>query len=82
MASDWYAARLKAKQEIDRKLWRRHFNYLDRFARRTSHADEAARLGIADRLARARNFLEEVEAPDYLKKLSSTLGAEPIENYL
>ncbi len=82
LASDWYAARLKAKQEIDRKLWRRHFNYLDRFARRTSHADEAARLGIADRLARARNFLEEVEAPDYLKKLSSTLGAEPIENYL
>ena len=82
LASDWYAARLKAKQEIDRKLWRRHVNYLDRFVRRPSHADEAARLSVADRLTAARKSLEEVEAPDYLGKLSGTLGAEPIENYL
>ena len=30
-ASDWYAARLGAKQAIDRQLWRRHVNYLERF---------------------------------------------------
>ena len=39
-------------------------------------------VGIAERLARARKTLEEVESPDYLKKLSGTLGAEPVENYL
>ena len=49
LASDWYAARLAAKQKIDRQLWRRHVEYLDRFLKRASHADEAARLGIADR---------------------------------
>ena len=32
-----------------------------------------------ERLERARKTLEEVESPDYLEKLSGTLGAEPIE---
>jgi hypothetical protein len=50
--------------------------------RRPSHEDIAASLGIGDRLSRARKTLEEVESPDYLKKLSGTLGAEPMEPYL
>jgi hypothetical protein len=82
MASDWYAARLAAKQKVDFKLWKRHVEYLNHFLRRPSHEDIAASLGIASRLARARKTLEEVESPDYLKKLSGTLGAEPVESYL
>jgi hypothetical protein len=82
LASDWYAARLKARQVVDRKLWSRHVEYLDKFLKRASYADEAARLGIAGRLTRARKTLDEVEAPSYLEKLSGTLGAEPIGNYL
>ena len=30
----------------------------------------------------ARKALEEIESPAYLEKLSGTLGAEPVENYL
>ncbi len=82
LASDWYAARLAAKQKIDRRLWRRHVDYLDRFMKRTSHADEATRLNIGDRLARARRALENVEAASYVEGLRGTLGAEPIEAYL
>ncbi|MFZ0826375.1 MAG: hypothetical protein WAO02_03035 [Verrucomicrobiia bacterium] len=82
LASDWYAARLKAKQSVDRGLWKRHVEYLSHFMHKASHADVAAQLGIADRLTRARKTLEEVEAPDYLKTLGGTLGAEPIEGYL
>ena len=82
LASDWYAARLKAKQSIDQVLWKRHVEYLGRFLHKTSHADVAAQLGIADRLTRARKTLEEIKSPDYLKTLSGTLGAEPIESYL
>ena len=82
MASDWYATRLVAKQKVDRKLWKRHVEYLNQFLRKPSHEDVTANLGIADRLARARRTLEEVDSPDYLKKLSGTLGAEPIEGYL
>ncbi len=82
LGSDWYAARLKAKQGVDIKLWRRHVEYLERFHKRASHADEAARLGIPRRLARARKKLEDVESPAYLESLSGTLGAEPLESYL
>jgi len=82
LASDWYAARLAAKQKIDRLLWRRHVEYAGKFLKRASHADEAARLGIGDRLSRARMTLEQVGSPTYLETLRGTLGAEPIENYL
>jgi hypothetical protein len=77
LGSDWYAARLKTKQGIDRQLWRRHLAYLDRFLKLSSHADEAARLGISSRLTRARKTFEEIESPDYLDKLRGTIGADP-----
>lgn len=82
LASDWYAARLAAKQKLDRKLWRRHVDYLDKFLKRASHAEEAERLGVPDRLISARKTLERVESPAYLDSLRGTLGAEPIEPYL
>ncbi len=82
LASDWYSARLTAKQKYDTALWRRHIEYLDRFLKRESHAEESARLGIANRLSSARRTLEEVVSPAYVKELSGTIGAEPIEAYL
>jgi phosphoenolpyruvate carboxykinase (diphosphate) len=82
LASDWYAKRLKAKQSVDRQLWKRHVEYLNAFLRKTSHVDVVETLGIADRLTRARKKLEEVESPKFLESLSGTLGAEPVENYL
>ena len=82
LGSDWYAARLKAKQQIDQALWSRHVDYLQRFLKKTSHADEALRLGIRDRLAPARLAAKRVESPEYLEQLRGTLGAEPIERYL
>ncbi len=81
LASDWYGARLQAKQAVDRRLWRRHVEYLDKFLKHTNYAEEAERLGIRTRLERARNTLNEVEAGDYLQKLTGTLGAEPMDSY-
>ena len=52
--------------------------YLERFLKKTSHADEAARLDIAGRLARSYKVLEAVEQPAYLDQLRGTLGAEPL----
>jgi len=82
LASDWYAARLAAKQNVDRRLWKRHVEYLNAFLRKPSHEDVAVNLGVAERLTRARKMLEEVESPAYLKKLSGTIGADPIEHYV
>ena len=82
LASSWYAGRLAAKQKVDCALWKRHVDYLNSFLRRPSHTDVAITMGIADRLTRARQRLEEVESPEYLKKLAGTLGAEPIAHYI
>jgi phosphoenolpyruvate carboxykinase (diphosphate) len=81
LASDWYAARLQAKQSVDRRLWRRHVEYLEKFLKRGSHADQAVRLGLPDRLVSARKHSEKVESPDYLKGLVGTIGAEPIQSF-
>lgn len=82
LASDWYAARLAAKQKIDGLLWQKHVRYLDKFLKRASHADEAARLFVAERLEQARKTLAEVDSPNYLKKLRGTSGVEPAETFL
>jgi len=82
LASDWYAARLVAKQKLDRKLWRRNIEYLDKFLKRPSHADEADRLGIAHQLECARKTAGQVDSPAYLESLRGTIGVEPIEAYL
>jgi hypothetical protein len=82
LSSDWYAARLAAKQKVDSALWKRHVEYLDRFLKRPSHADEAARLGVTDRLTLAKKNLDLVESAAYRESLRGTLGAEPIEGYL
>lgn len=77
LASDWYGARLKAKQAVDRLLWRRHVEYLEKFLKRPSHASEATRLDIAGRLAMARATQTVVEASSYPQTLVGTLGADP-----
>ncbi|HEY4416866.1 MAG TPA: hypothetical protein VGO57_14340 [Verrucomicrobiae bacterium] len=82
LASDWYAARLKAKQNIDRQLWRRHVEYLEKFLHKPSHADIAEKLAISERLAAAQKTLTHVGSAAYLAGLTGTLGAEPVEKYL
>ncbi len=77
IASGWYRKRLETRQAADRALWRRHVDYLERFMKLTSHADEAARLGIADRLELARWTLQSVESPGYLVQLHGTIGTDP-----
>jgi hypothetical protein len=81
LASDWYRARLEARQRLDRAMWRKHAGYLDRFLKLASHAEEASRLGISGRLKQARSTLEKVESPAYLQQLVGTTGVEPMEKW-
>lgn len=77
LASDWYRERLKAKQTIDLRLWRRHSDYIEKFLGRPGYSDEAVRLGVRDRLHLARVMVEKVKSPAYLDELIGTIGAEP-----
>jgi hypothetical protein len=78
IASDWYAERLKAQQKVDEQLWTRHIAALKSFLAKPNYADEAIRLGIAQRLEMAAQTLEAVRAPDYMKKLIGTIGSQPL----
>jgi hypothetical protein len=78
LASDWYRERLVTKQERDVELWRRHVRALGEFLAQPSHRDEAERLQVPTRLARAKAELERVSSADYLKTLEGTIGADPV----
>ena len=78
LSSDWYAARLASKQAADQLLWKRHVATLEKFMTRANYSEEAQRLGIEDRLRRARLELERVKSPIYLKQLRGTLGRQPL----
>jgi hypothetical protein len=78
LQSDWYHERLAVKQQRDIELWRRHVRALGEFLAQPSHRDEADRLGIAERLSRAKAELERVTAPDYAAALKGTIGADPV----
>jgi hypothetical protein len=77
LASDWYRARLEAKQRVDIRLWDRHASYLERFLKNSSYASEAERLGLPRRLEEAERKLREARDPAYLEFLRGSTGAEP-----
>jgi hypothetical protein len=78
LASDWYAKRLEARQRADIKLWDRHVRSLSAFIAKSNYAEEAERLGVSERLARAQKTLETVRAGDYPKQLRGTIGVQPL----
>ncbi|HKQ70847.1 MAG TPA: hypothetical protein VJT73_15985 [Polyangiaceae bacterium] len=78
LASDWYKERLKVKQMRDVQLWKRNVNALSEFLAMPSHADEAKRLGIRERLDHARAELARASSEGYRNELSGTIGADPI----
>jgi hypothetical protein len=77
LASDWYRARLAAKQRVDARLWTRHVSYLERFLRNPSYTAEAGRLELAERLVQARRRLASISSAGYLEALAGMTGAEP-----
>lgn len=74
--SDWYRARLTAKQRQDIQLWEQHVDSLGRFLNKASYADEARRLGMQEVLEKARNRLAAVQSPHYLEELKGTIGLQ------
>jgi len=79
LASDWYASRLTAQQEVDERLWKGHVGALEQFAQKPGYAEEATRLGIKARLDSARQRLNFVKSADYRQQLIGTLGAQPLK---
>jgi hypothetical protein len=77
LASDWYRARLTAKQSHDVALWKRHVAYLDAALADTRRYEDPMRTTIGARRATAAARLAEVSAPAYLTALQGTIGRQP-----
>lgn len=78
LASDWYEARLAAKQRVDLALWRRHVAYLESYLDRPAYADAVARLQLRSKLDHAKTVLRSMEAAEYRKILRGTLGVQAV----
>jgi len=78
IASDWYAARLAAKQQHDVRLWHNHAGYLQKFLKKKNYEEEAKRLGLAAKLEAAWATYHKVKSPGYLAGLQGTIGLQPI----
>ncbi|MBN8248800.1 MAG: hypothetical protein J0L84_15340, partial [Verrucomicrobia bacterium] len=77
LSSDWYAARLAARQKGDIRLWQRHAAYLEKFVQMPNYASECDRLQLRNRLSHARVMLDRVKRAEHRSSLLGTLGAEP-----
>ena len=78
IGSDWYAARLAAKQRHDERLWHKHAVYLENFLKKKNYGEEAKRLGVAARLETAWETYHKVKSPDDLAGLRGTIGLQPL----
>jgi hypothetical protein len=78
LGSDWYALRLRTRQQRDIALWTRHVKSLEAFIAQESHRSEAERLGLADRLTLALRERARVSSGSYLQELHGTIGADPL----
>ncbi len=78
LASDWYAARLKAKQAADVALWTRHVRTLAAHVADPANAAAVAQLNLSARLAAAKAEAARVATPAYLESLRGTLGRQPL----
>lgn len=78
LSSDWYKTRLETKQRREVALYRRHVASLEAFLARPGYEREAKRLGVRQRLERAKAQLAHVSTAAYLDQLEGTLGADPV----
>lgn len=78
LASDWYHARLVAKQKWDIMMSERSVETLERALDNPAIADVVDSMSLKDRLVQAKAKLAQVSSEDYLTSLIGTLGKQPV----
>lgn len=77
LASQWYQARLSAKQQVDIALWQRHVKYVTGRASEFEAHGESPRLDLAESRKLAETELARVQSADHLSALFGTSGVDP-----
>jgi hypothetical protein len=78
LQSDWYAERLRVKQQRDTALWRRHVAALEKFHQAAAAAESACDFNVEERIRAAKLQLERVGSQRYLSELRGTIGADSL----
>jgi len=78
LASDWYAARLDAKQASDEKRLTQAVASLYEFLDRSENAEVASRLGLVARRAQIQGERVLVGSAAYRAGLVGTIGRQPL----
>ncbi|GAA2182390.1 hypothetical protein GCM10009785_21500 [Brooklawnia cerclae] len=76
LASDWYAARLDAKQAAEVEHQRQGLEHLQAFASEPGNESVIGRLNLADRAAKAHAELERLSSDAYRASLVGTIGRQ------
>jgi phosphoenolpyruvate carboxykinase (diphosphate) len=82
MTSDWYAERLRAKQQRDIALWLRHARALEQFSAAQQNFSAGDGIDLEARANLAREQLRRVSAVEYLDELTGTIGADPFHGQI
>jgi hypothetical protein len=82
LASDWYAERLRVKQQRDIALWRRHVHALEQFRSAEHDFPPQDEIDFDGRFALAHAQLARVSSPTYLDELRGTIGADPFHGQI
>lgn len=78
LGSDWYAARLDAKQAEDIRRTESALENLRGFARHAADSEAAQRIRLSERIARTEADLERCRSAEYRAALVGTLGRQPL----
>ena len=79
LGSEWYSARLDAKQRSDEARLTKAAGALYEFLDRADNAVVAARLGLAERRGRTQAERVRVGSPEYRHSLIGSIGLQPLE---
>jgi phosphoenolpyruvate carboxykinase (diphosphate) len=82
LASDWYAERLRTKQQRDITLWLRHVGALEQFRAAEQEVPPQDDIDFDSRSALASAQLARVSSPAYLDELVGTIGADPFHGQI
>jgi len=79
LASDWYQARLRTKQQRERAHWECCLQTVRSCLDQQKTLSEDFRKKLEERCQFALQMVERVSQPEYLQQLTGTLGADPLE---
>ncbi|MGE0092014.1 MAG: hypothetical protein AB7S40_05595 [Bacteroidales bacterium] len=80
MESDWYKARLMAKQQSDIALYAAHIRYIEKIIRDDQNLSPEMYKDLIDKLKKLKSGYEYICSYDYAKYLSGTLGKDRIRS--